>query len=121
MLRVSLKVIIVMAHKSGPSRRCAAMPKTFFVYIMASGRNGTLYIGVTNDVVRRSWEHREGIVHGFTKRYGVKTLVYCEPYDDVRYAIHREKILKKWKRRWKLELIEKVNPEWRDLNEDRPD
>jgi putative endonuclease len=84
---------------------------------MASGRNGTLYIGVTNHIGRRAWEHREGLVEGFTKKYGVKMLVWFEVYEDVHAAIHRETLLKKWKRRWKLELIEKTNPEWRDLYE----
>ena len=91
------------------------MSKTYFVYIMASGRNGTLYIGVTNDIGRRAWEHREGLVEGFTKRYGVKLLVWYEAFEDVHAAIHRETLLKKWKRSWKIELIEKTNSEWRDL------
>ena len=91
------------------------MPKNYFVYIMASGRNGTLYIGVTNDIGRRAWEHHEGLIEGFTKRYGVKRLVWYELHADVRDAIRRETLLKKWKRRWKLELIEKTNPEWHDL------
>jgi putative endonuclease len=91
------------------------MSKTYYVYIMASGRNGTLYIGVTSDLIRRVWEHREGMVPGFTKKYGVKTLVYFESYADVGLAIARETRLKKWKRRWKMELIEKSNPSWDDL------
>jgi len=91
------------------------MPKTYYVYILASQTNGTLYIGVTNDLARRTWEHREGIVPGFTKKYGVKTLVYYELFDDLRVAIHRETRLKKFTRRRKLELIESVNPQWRDL------
>ena len=91
------------------------MSKVYFVYIMASGQNGTLYIGVTNDIGRRAWEHHEGLVEGFTRKYGVKLLVWYEVHDDVRDAIRRETLLKKWKRRWKLELIEKTNPQWRDL------
>jgi putative endonuclease len=91
------------------------MSKAYFVYIMASGQNGTLYIGVTNDIGRRAWEHHEGLVEGFTRKYGVKLLVWYEAHDDVRDAIRRETLLKKWKRRWKLELIEKTNPQWRDL------
>ncbi len=87
----------------------------YYTYIMASAPNGTLYVGVTNDLVRRVWQHREGIVQGFTKKYCVRTLVYYETHGDVREAIHREDRLKKWKRRWKLELINKTNPEWRDL------
>ena len=90
---------------------------TYFVYILASGRNGTLYIGVTNDLVRRVWEHREGLVPGFTKRYDVKMLVYYEQFQNIGFAIHRETRLKKWKRQWKLELIESVNPDWNDLYE----
>jgi putative endonuclease len=77
----------------------------------------TLYIGVTNDLSRRAWEHREGLVPGFTKKYGVKMLVYLEIFEDVNAAIHQEELWKKWKRCWKLELIEKHNPEWRDLAE----
>ena len=89
--------------------------KNYFVYILASKRNGTLYIGVTNDLVRRVWEHKNNKIEGFTKRYKVHNLVYYEYTDDVRSAIEREKQLKKWKREWKLELIEKENPEWEDL------
>jgi len=79
------------------------MSKTYYVYIMASRRNGTLYIGVTSDLIRRAWEHREGIIPGVTKKYGVKYLVYFESYADVGVAIARETRLKKWKRRWKLD------------------
>ena len=86
-----------------------------FFYIMASRRNGTLYAGVTNDIVRRGWEHREGIVPGFTKRYAVKLLVHYEEFADITAAIRREKAVKHWVRRWKLDLIEQTNPEWRDL------
>ena len=91
------------------------MSKTYYVYMMASGRNGTLYIGVTSNLIRRVWEHREGVVPGFTKRYGVKQLVYFESYADVGVAIARETRLKKWKRRWKMELIEEANPARNDL------
>jgi putative endonuclease len=91
------------------------MAKSYFVYILASQRNGTLYIGVTNDLIRRTWEHRQGLVPGFTKRYGVNLLVYYELFDDVRAAIHRETRLKKFTRARKLELIESVNPRWDDL------
>ena len=103
----------------GPSlvRTERSMSKTYFVYILASQRNGTLYIGVTNDLGRRVWEHREGLIPGFTRKYAVKMLVYYEQFDDIGFAIHRETRLKKWKRRWKLELIETVNPEWHDLYE----
>lgn len=95
--------------------RSASATKTYFVYIMASRRNGTLYIGVTNDVLRRAWEHKQGEVAGFTKRYGVKILVYYETFDDIDTAIVREKQVKKWNRAWKLRLIEEKNPDWRDL------
>ena len=94
------------------------MAKTYFVYIMASGRNGTLYIGVTNDLSRRSWEHRENLVEGFTKRYVVKLLVYYEIFDDIHQAIARETQMKKYKREWKISLIQQHNTEWRDLAPD---
>ncbi len=84
---------------------------------MASARNGTLYIGMTGEIGRRAWEHREGMVDGFTKKYDVKMLVWYGVHEGVHDAIRRETLLKKWTRRWKLELIEKTNPEWRDLHE----
>jgi putative endonuclease len=93
------------------------MQKTYYVYILASKRNGTLYIGVTNDLARRVWEHREGLVPGFTKKYGVKTLVYYETFDDINAAIHRETRLKKYKREWKMNMIQQNNIEWRDLTD----
>ena len=93
------------------------MAKTYFVYILASKRNGTLYIGVTNDLVRRVWEHREGLVPGFTKKYAVKMLVYFEEFTEISSAIQRETSLKRWNRKWKLDLIEKGNPDWFDLYE----
>lgn len=89
-----------------------------WVYIMASQRNGTLYIGVTNDLARRIYEHREGLIPGFTKKYGVRMLVWNCRFDDIRSAISEEKRLKAWKRRWKLELIERENPNWRDRYDD---
>ncbi len=88
------------------------------VYILASNRNGTLCTGVTSDLSRRVGEHRNDAVEGFTKRYGVHRLVYFEFHGDMRSAIIREKQIKKWNRAWKLELIEKDNPEWRDLAEE---
>ena len=94
------------------------MEKLFAVYIMASQRRGTLYIGVTSDLPKRVWEHREGVVQSFTKDYGVKTLVWYEVHDNAESAITREKQLKKWNRAWKLELVEDKNPEWRDLFDD---
>ena len=86
-----------------------------FVYILASKRNGTLYIGVTNNLLKRVDQHRNNLVEGFTARYGVHRLVYYEQYRNAGDAINREKQLKKWDRQWKLALIEKGNPEWRDL------
>ena len=91
---------------------------TYCVYILASQPNGTLYIGVTNDLIRRVYEHRSDAVDGFTKRYGVHQLVYFEETANVEAAIHREKRLKKWPREWKKNLIEGSNPEWRDLYPD---
>ena len=88
---------------------------SYYVYLMASKRNGTLYIGMTNDLIRRVYEHKEGFVPGFTKQYDVKALVYFELLEDPESAIHREKQLKAWKRAWKIDLIEKANPYWNDL------
>jgi len=92
-----------------------AYRKTYYVYILASKRNGTLYTGVTNDLLRRVAEHKSGLVDGFTKKYKVDKLVYFEPLDDVRIAIRREKQIKKWYRKWKIELIEAHNHDWKDL------
>ncbi|MGZ9116573.1 MAG: GIY-YIG nuclease family protein [Methylocystis sp.] len=91
------------------------MERHYFVYMLASARNGTLYVGVTNDLARRIYEHKSKQVRGFTSRYKVDMLVWYETYNDVNEAIAREKQLKKWERRWKLELIEASNPSWRDL------
>ena len=87
-----------------------------YVYILASQKLGTLYIGVTSNIGRRIWEHREGLVDGFTKQYGIKTLVYLETFDRIDDAIFREKQLKKWNRQWKINLIEAANPDWKDLS-----
>ena len=89
--------------------------KTYYVYILASKRNGTLYTGVTNDLKRRVWEHKHNLVKGFTKEYRVHILVYFEQHEDIEQAILREKKIKRWKREWKLDLIEKDNPDWKDL------
>jgi putative endonuclease len=86
-----------------------------YVYILASKKNGVLYIGVTNDLLRRISEHKSGEVEGFTNRYHVKRLVYYEVFDDIRDAIQREKALKAWQRQWKIELIERDNPDWQDM------
>jgi putative endonuclease len=88
------------------------------VYILASRRNGTLYLGVTSDLPKRAWEHKNDLVEGFTKRYGFHQLVYYELHEDMVSAITREKQLKKWNRAWKLELVEEKNPEWKDLWEE---
>lgn len=93
------------------------MAQTYYVYILASGRNGTLYVGVTNDLSRRVGEHKAGLVPGFTVKYGVKQLVWYQPFDLIDEAIAQEKRLKRWARRWKLDLIEKMNPSWDDLYE----
>jgi putative endonuclease len=94
------------------------MEKQPAVYILASGRNGTLYIGVTSNLVQRAWQHRSGAVAGFSLQYGVKHLVHYELQGDMEHAITREKRLKKWNRAWKVRLIEERNPEWRDLWEE---
>ncbi|MGH8403045.1 MAG: GIY-YIG nuclease family protein [Gammaproteobacteria bacterium] len=91
------------------------MDRQSAVYILASKRNGTLYIGVTSDLHKRVWEHKQGLVEGFTKRYHVHDLVLYELYDDIATAIAREKQLKKWNRAWKLRVIEQSNPGWKDL------
>ncbi|MEP0337743.1 MAG: GIY-YIG nuclease family protein [Alphaproteobacteria bacterium] len=86
-----------------------------WVYIMTNRPNGTLYVGVTSDLARRVWEHREGLADGFTKKYGLKQLVYAEPHEDIRSALQREKNLKHWPRAWKARLILETNPNWDDL------
>jgi putative endonuclease len=86
-----------------------------YVYFMASAPNGILYVGVTSDLVRRAYEHRNGLVAGFTKRYGIKRLVYFEHYEDIQIAIQREHNIKHWSRAWKVRLILANNPEWNDL------
>ncbi len=91
------------------------MSKQPAVYILASKRNGTLYIGVTSDLPKRAWEHKNDVVEGFTKRYSVHCLVYYELHEDMESAIRREKHMKKWNRAWKLEPIEKQNPDWSDV------
>lgn len=90
---------------------------TYYVCILAGRTNGVLYTGVTNDIVRRAYEHRKGLVAGFTRRYNVHHVVYVETFDDIRDAIDWEKRIKKWNRAWKIRLIEKANPKWLDLYE----
>ncbi len=87
----------------------------YYVYMLASGKHGTLYLGVTNDLIRRVYEHKTKVICGFTARYGVDRLVWFEFYDDPKTAISREKELKKWRRDWKIALIEEANPDWDDL------
>lgn len=94
-----------LVHMDGP----------FFVYILASQRNGTLYVGVTSNLVRRMLEHKGKLVPGFTRQYGVDLLVYFEAYDSILEARAREHSMKRWRRAWKIELIEKLNPNWDDL------
>ena len=90
----------------------------FYAYIVASGCNGTLNIGMTDDLARRIWMHREGVLPGFTKEYGVTILVWYEMHESRESAFQRERAMKKWNRVWKIELIQKMNPEWRDLYDD---
>jgi len=101
-----------------PARRgVGAVRLPHYVYILASRRNGTLYVGMTNNIARRMHEHRSGAVPGFTSRYAVTRLVYVETHDDPRQAIQREHTIKHWRRSWKLALIERDNPAWDDLYE----
>ncbi|HZD25070.1 MAG TPA: GIY-YIG nuclease family protein [Alphaproteobacteria bacterium] len=91
------------------------MAKPGYVYIMTNRRNGTLYVGVTNDLARRTWQHRNGVVPGFTARYRLKRLVWFEAHDEIAEAIRQERVMKNWQRAWKIRRIEERNPEWRDL------
>jgi putative endonuclease len=95
-------------------RESSEIIMSFFVYILASRRNGTLYIGMTDNLARRCWEHQKDVVSGFTKRYGVKILVWYELHESRENAFQRELQLKKWNRAWKLKLIERSNPKWQD-------
>jgi putative endonuclease len=115
---------LVLLGPNGPRytppghERVEIMTGSYFVYILASRRNGTLYVGVTNDLVRRMSEHKGKLVPGFTRKYGVDQLVYFEQYESVLEARGRERVLKRWDRAWKLALIEKMNPQWRDLTDE---
>ncbi len=100
------------------NRRGSGIMKRPCVYILAAKRNGTLYVGVTSDILRRGWEHKSDAIAGFTKTYGVHLLVHIEFYGTMPEAIAREKQINDWKRSWKIELIERANPQWRDLYED---
>lgn len=88
-----------------------------WIYIVTNKPYGTLYVGVTANIARRAWEHREGLVDGFTKRHGLGRLVYVEPHDEIQFAIQREKTIKHWPRQWKVNLIRDINPSWNDLYE----
>jgi len=92
--------------------------KNYYVYILTNKRNGTLYTGITNNLIRRVYEHKSRLIEGFTKKYSINKLIYFESTTDVNDSILREKRLKKWKREWKIDLIEKSNPDWRDLSVD---
>jgi putative endonuclease len=92
--------------------------KQYYVYILASKRNGTLYVGFSDNLIGRVYQHKNGLAEGFTKRYRIKILVYYEQADSKEGALLREKQIKEWHRKWKLELIEKFNPEWKDLYDD---
>jgi putative endonuclease len=112
---------LAAARLAGNDKRCELCEvwlmkaHRYYVYMLASGRNGTLYIGVTNDLLRRTWEHRNGVAEGFTKKYGVHILVWYEVHGDIATAIAREKQLKGWNRSWKIRLIETDNSGWNDL------
>jgi putative endonuclease len=110
--------VLHRARDTGKSSSEAAMSQTFYVYILASRYRGTLYVGVSNDISRRVGEHKSGIVKAFTQRYKVHRLVYFEAYDSILEARARERALKRWRREWKFELIEKLNPDWHDLSGD---
>jgi putative endonuclease len=110
--------VIAFSCESQPeflAKKRIFMAKSFYVYLLASAPFGTLYIGVTSDLIQRVWQHKEGLVDGFTKKYGIKDLVWYEIYDDAANAIMREKQLKKWHRDWKVNLIQQGNPDWKDL------
>jgi len=92
--------------------------KQFYVYILASKRNGTLYTGITSNLIQRVWQHKNNIIEGFTQKYNVKILVFYEAHGNSESAITREKQIKKWRRAWKLQLIEKMNPQWMELYEE---
>ena len=94
------------------------LTQSYYVYLLTSSRRGTLYVGVTNDLLKRVWQHKQGLVEGFSKRYRIRTLVWYEQADSIESAIVREKQIKKWNRAWKIELIEANNPDWKDLYKD---
>ncbi len=111
-----LKTKYCHSRESGNPEEALIM-KNYYAYILSSKRNGTLYTGVTSDIIKRVYEHKQNVVEGFTKKYSIHMLVWYEIHDSSESAINREKQIKKWKRAWKLELIEKENPGWIDLYE----
>ena len=108
---------LVIPETSGIQYNCK-MINCYYVYILASKRNGTLYIGVTNNLERRVFEHKNNMIKGFTEKYNIHLLVHYEQTNDSKSAIQREKQLKRWNRKWKLDLIEGINPKWEDLSAD---
>ena len=104
----------MLSFRRKPESRGTTVNKQPAVYILATKRNGTLYTGVTSDIAKRIWEHKNNVVEGFTKRYGVHQLVWFELHETLESAIQRDKQIKEWKRKWKLELIESANPNWQD-------
>jgi putative endonuclease len=105
-------------HRARETAYWMLMAKRYFVYVLANKRQGVMYVGVTNDLARRTFEHKSKIILGFTSRYGVSKLVYYEEYSSILEARDRERALKHWRRPWKFKLIEELNPDWRDLYED---
>jgi len=112
-----VSVLLKVSHSCESRNLAYSIVKNYYVYILANKSHTTLYIGVTSDLAKRVWEHKNKVAQGFTQRYNLTHLVYYERYDDPENAILREKRLKKWKRKWKETLIEKMNPEWTDLYE----
>ena len=110
--------VTVIPAKAGIQWTGSTLPMQPVVYMLCKHRHGALYTGVTSDLARRVWEHRTGAVEGFTRRYGLKVLVWYEPYETMEQANVGEKQIKAWKRDWKIKLIERMNPTWRDLYED---
>ena len=117
MARLVRAIHVLAGLSTGDSAPHTQAMQGGWVYIMTNEPNGILYIGVTSDIARRAWEHREGVADGFTRRYGLKRLVYMERHEDIEMAIRREKRLKHWPRAWKVRLIHAENPEWSDLYE----
>jgi putative endonuclease len=107
-----------MPESSSPGKEACIMERQPCVYLLASKRNGTLYAGVTSNLVKRIWEHKHHVVDGFTKKYGVEILVWYEVHETMESAISREKAIKNWKREWKINVIEMMNPQWLDLYSD---